>query len=629
MSDTLPGDQPSVEPQTLDHTPEILVYVLGSQYLGATINQLVDPTAVNVGGRYKTRLVLARTLDELTARIVSTLIQEYHLTQDEAHALVPSDMTPLAPAGSTEPGIYLPLAGGTMEGQLFLAEDPEHPSEAATRQYVHDSINSALGTIEATPGPEGPQGPQGADGPIGPQGPQGEPGPAGEAGPIGPQGVEGPVGQPGPQGDPGPEGATGQDGAQGPPGPTGSDGPTGPPGEVGPAGETGPPGTAGPQGDPGPKGDAGDPGPIGADGPIGPQGEEGPPGRTVIITGSFSVQPPSALPPDGYIPADWDSPGVPPQGDQLVRGQGLLHEPTQEVYLWVGETMSPTGWVMLGAVEGPPGPQGPQGQPGPQGAQGDPGPAGQQGGVGPAGPQGDPGPIGPEGPQGPTGQTGIPGAAGQDGAPGLQGPQGPKGDQGAPGAQGNVGPQGPQGNQGIPGTAGATGPAGPSAVSANAGNLAKLGTDSLILVTTDPTRAPIAGTMAGDSAVSGNVGEVLSTSITTAVNLTNGAAANIGSLNLTPGDWVVAGNVNFAAPGTAGTRYATAISTTSATLPTAAQLATGNGTLLDLSLTFGKAAQNFNTSLDRVSTSAPTTVYLVALGPTTTATGYISARRVR
>jgi hypothetical protein len=48
-----------------------------------------------------------------------------------------------------------------------------------------------------------------------------------------------------------------------------------------------------------------------------------------------------------------------------------------------------------------------------------------------------------------------------------------------------------------------------------------------------------------------------------------------------------------------------------------------------MSLTYGKAAQNFNTSLVRFNVNVSTTVWLVALGPATTATGYISARRVR
>jgi hypothetical protein len=156
-----------------------------------------------------------------------------------------------------------------------------------------------------------------------------------------------------------------------------------------------------------------------------------------------------------------------------------------------------------------------------------------------------------------------------------------------------------------------------------------LGSDHLIFVPHDVTRAPSRGVVDGSNAVAGNVGEVISASVTTAVNLTLNTPINIGSITLTPGDWAVAGNVNFVSPGTAGTRYAVAISPTSGTLPTPAQLAAGTGTLTDMSLTFGKAAQNFNTSICRFNVSANAVVYLVALGPATTATGYLSARRMR
>jgi hypothetical protein len=65
------------------------------------------------------------------------------------------------------------------------------------------------------------------------------------------------------------------------------------------------------------------------------------------------------------------------------------------------------------------------------------------------------------------GPAGPPGADGADGAPGAQGPKGDKGD---PGAQGSAGATGSQG------------PPGPTAVSADASNQARLGTDSLIFV---------------------------------------------------------------------------------------------------------------------------------------------------
>ena len=56
---------------------------------------------------------------------------------------------------------------------------------------------------------------------------------------------------------------------------------------------------------------------------------------------------------------------------------------------------------------------------------------------------------------------------------------------GPPGATGPAGPTGaagPQGPQGVPGSTGAAGPQGPTAVSTDAGNSAKLGSDSLVYV---------------------------------------------------------------------------------------------------------------------------------------------------
>ena len=115
-------------------------------------------------------------------------------------------------------------------------------------------------------------------------------------------------------------------------------------------------------------------------------------------------------------------------------------------------------------------------------------------GTGPTGPQGE------VGPQGPAGADGAPGA--DSTVPGPQGEVGPAGPAGAdstvPGPQGEVGPAGPAGaDSTVPGPAGAdgapgadgaagpAGPAGPTAISADAGNIAALGTDSLIFVSGD------------------------------------------------------------------------------------------------------------------------------------------------
>jgi hypothetical protein len=141
----------------------------------------------------------------------------------------------------------------------------------------------------------------------------------------------------------------------------------------------------------------------------------------------------------------------------------------------------PTG--ATGAASTVPGPTGPQGNTGPQG------PTGADSTVpGPQGPAGADSTVpGPQGPQGPAGADST--------VPGPQGPQGPAGaDSTVPGPTGPAGPQGPTG------PTGASGPAGPSTVSADPLQLATLGTDSLILVSSAVVATAAQGSTA-DSAL--------------------------------------------------------------------------------------------------------------------------------
>jgi hypothetical protein len=528
-----------------------------------------------------------------------------------------------------------------------------------------DVIFSPDGTSATPPVGAGPPegvGPPGLQGPPGPQGeagPQGEPGPQGDPGPVGP---EGPQGEDGAQGPEGLQGQIGQQGTPGDAGPMGPEGPAGEDGTQGPAGVQGLPGPEGPagiqgsigaQGPAGPQGGQGEPGLVGAGGPQGPQGVQGPPGNTATIIGSFTNKTIAELPPSGYIPQDWDSPGNPPLGNQMANGQGLLHQPTQEVCLWVGPTLTPEGWITLGDVQGPAGPAGPQGQdgvqgpqgiqgppgsdaspgqpgpqgiPGLQGIQGEQGPQGIQGVAGPPGPKGNPGDPGATGLQGPQGAPGNTGAQGQKGDTGVQGPQGVAGTQGAPGAQGLAGPQGPAG------AAGVQGPAGPSAVSANAGNIAKLGSDNLILV---PDNAPRRGVTDGTDAAAGMVGEYLLANNTAGSALTTGVPINVATLTLSAGDWDVWGQTIFTeGANTIPTVLASATSPNSATLPTPAQLATGLGAMSQIAATMTKGlTQIMQTGPDRYNSSASQNVYLVSQatfsGGTLSVTGFISARRIR
>jgi hypothetical protein len=159
---------------------------------------------------------------------------------------------------------------------------------------------------------------------------------------------------------------------------------------VGPEGPQGPQGDQGLQGDQGDQGPQGDQGDQGIEGPQGPQGIEGPTGPTgetgtsTQIVGSFGeVRAHDDLPPDGFIPADWDGPGRPVNDYRMQVGESLVYAPLDlqdpdygELWSWVVDH-----WINLGHVQGPVGPVGPPGQQGPTGPQGPPGPTGPQGDV--------------------------------------------------------------------------------------------------------------------------------------------------------------------------------------------------------------------------------------------------------
>ena len=136
------------------------------------------------------------------------------------------------------------------------------------------------------------------------------------------------------------------------------------------------------------------------------------------VMGTFGqTKTPVDLPPNGYIPANWDAPGVPQYALQMSEGQSLVYRPANtsdplydHVYVYTGTNFIAVGWVDIGPVEGPPGPTGdvgPTGPQGPEGPTGPQGPTGQTGATGPQGPQGIQGNTGATGPQGPAGQAAV------------------------------------------------------------------------------------------------------------------------------------------------------------------------------------------------------------------------------
>jgi hypothetical protein len=140
----------------------------------------------------------------------------------------------------------------------------------------------------------------------------------------------------------------------------------------------------------------------------------------------------------------------------------------------------------------------------------------------------------------------------------------------------------------------------------------------------------IPGTATNDNAAAGNVGEVLTATVSN-LALTTATPANVGSVALTAGDWDVRGDVWFNAGGTTVTATArAALSTTSANFP-------GSGTDGGDNQVLPNATAGNSPVLpvgpERYSVAGTTTVYLVCQAAFTTSTlqgnGKITARRVR
>lgn len=140
----------------------------------------------------------------------------------------------------------------------------------------------------------------------------------------------------------------------------------------------------------------------------------------------------------------------------------------------------------------------------------------------------------------------------------------------------------------------------------------------------------VTGTTTNDSAITGNVGEAISSLVASgaAVSLTNNTVANVTSINLTAGDWDVTGNINFAGTTATVTGGSGGITVTSATVPTdGTEIFDGTITTL-LSDT-----SSITPTRKRISIATTTAIYLVAKksfsAGTVGAFGSILARRVR
>ncbi len=140
----------------------------------------------------------------------------------------------------------------------------------------------------------------------------------------------------------------------------------------------------------------------------------------------------------------------------------------------------------------------------------------------------------------------------------------------------------------------------------------------------------IIGSTTNDAAITGNVGEYVSSTIAvgSAVSLTTATAANVTSISLTAGDWDVTGIVNFSETTSTVTSRIAGLSSTTATLPT-----DGSEGYCGVQSTVTSETNSIGLTRKRFSLSGTTTVFLVGQATfsagTCTGFGSITARRIR
>lgn len=167
------------------------------------------------------------------------------------------------------------------------------------------------------------------------------------------------------------------------------------------------------------------------------------------------------------------------------------------------------------------------------------------------------------------------------------------------------------------------------ATTGNSPTIAATGSDTNVALTLAGKGASgvaVQGTTSGAGAAAGYVGQLLANSAS-GVSLTNGSAANLTTVPLTPGNWDLQCNAQFVPAGTTTvTSIAASVGTASGSLGAVGQIA-----YLQASLTTG-AQQYLVTPTLRVNVSAGTTAYCVGFSSfgvsTMTGSGYIRATRV-
>ena len=155
------------------------------------------------------------------------------------------------------------------------------------------------------------------------------------------------------------------------------------------------------------------------------------------------------------------------------------------------------------------------------------------------------------------------------------------------------------------------------------------GVASLVGGITPSTTLGITGTTAGDNANAGSIGEVIS-SVPAGLSFPNASAQTVAGITLSPGDWDVQGEINFAATAATMTAVMGTISPVAASAPGAVAM---NASGVIIQAPFTGLSQRIALAPCRASLSVSAPYYLSALvnfgSGTVTVTGKIWARRAR
>ena len=165
---------------------------------------------------------------------------------------------------------------------------------------------------------------------------------------------------------------------------------------------------------------------------------------------------------------------------------------------------------------------------------------------------------------------------------------------------------------------------------------------TLVVTSTSTLSGGVVGTVTGDAAVAGNVGELLTSTVPTpGAVATTATSVNITSLSLTPGDWDVSASCVSALTGSTSTVYSCALGVVTATQLTqaggaAANMTVGTDPRTIQSAVFGATVTGTytqNIAPVRVAVGATSTLYLVANNTysagSQTVYGTLRARRIR